>query len=95
MRGHPKPLVGVAVSYCYVFISLSPRQQVFALDLSNISVSDGDAAVFGGRRQRLMKLGIIDYYCMRLEGTSEIQANDFLSGRLSNGPDKKERTKTQ
>ena len=29
-----------------------------------------------------MKLGIIDYYCMRLEGTSEIQANDFLSGRL-------------
>ena len=52
------------------------------LDLSNFSVCNGDAAVFGGRRQRLMKLGIIDYYCMRLEGTSEIQANDFLSGRL-------------
>lgn len=29
-----------------------------------------------------MKLGILDYYCMRLEGTSEIQASDFLSGRL-------------
>ena len=29
-----------------------------------------------------MKLGIIDYYSMRLEGTSEIRANDFLSGRL-------------
>lgn len=29
VRGHPKPFVGVAVSYCYVFISLSPRQQVF------------------------------------------------------------------
>ena len=29
-----------------------------------------------------MKLSIIDYYCMRLEGTSEIQSNDFLSGRL-------------
>jgi len=29
-----------------------------------------------------MKLGIIDYYCMRQKGTSEIQANDFLSSRL-------------
>lgn len=29
VRGHPKPFVGVAVSYCYVFTSLSPRQQVF------------------------------------------------------------------
>ena len=81
MRGRPKPfVVTVAVSYCYVFISLSPRQQV--PDLSNFSVCDGEAAVFGGRRQQLMKLGISDYYCMRLEGTSEIQANDFLSVRL-------------
>ena len=39
VHGHPKPFVGVAVSYCYVFISLSPRQQVFYFKLLIYQIS--------------------------------------------------------
>ena len=64
-----------ALSYCDMFLKVYPHAIKFllqTLDLSNFSVCDGDAAVFRGRRQPLMKLGSIDYCCMRLEETSEI-----------------------